>query len=139
MPGVKIQTAPIQALQVDGAQAASRARSMHAIGPAAAPKAKIESALPKQSVAGRQAASQARTRHGLGSATEPKAVIQSGMPKQAVDGDQAARRARTMNHMAPSELPDAVEKFTSNMKQMERLATRRRPDPAVSRSTDVSI
>lgn len=87
------------ALQVDGVQAASRARSMHGVAPKRAPKAVIPPALPKQ-----------------------------------VEGKQAGQKARTMNFMAPANIPDAVEQFTNNMEQMERLAVR-----GNSSATDLSI
>jgi hypothetical protein len=105
MSSIKINTAPIQSIQVDGVQASQKAR----------------------------------TRHGLSTAAAPRAAIQSAMPKQSVTGEQAARHARTTDAMGPAVLPDAVKNFTDNMKQMQRLATRNRFHPAVTRSTDVSI
>ena len=90
-------------------------------------------------VDGVQASQKARVRHSAGPAAQPKAHIPSGMPKQTVSGEQAARHARTTDAMAPAVLPDAVKNFSDNLKQMERLATRRAPNPMISKGTDVSI
>ncbi|MCL2031521.1 MAG: hypothetical protein FWG93_08250 [Oscillospiraceae bacterium] len=90
-------------------------------------------------VDGVQASQKARAMNGIAPAAQPKAAIPSAMPKQVVEGDQASRRARTMNGIAPGQIPDAVGNFTSNMKQIERMAFRRPPDAVMSQSTDVSI
>lgn len=103
---VKINTAPIQTIQVDGRQAAHNARVMHHMGPAAEPKARIPSGMP---------------------------------PKNPPSGEQFGRNARVKDAMGPAVLPDAVKNFTENMKNMERMATRHRPSPGVSKSTNLSI
>lgn len=61
------------AIQVDGVQAAGRARSMHGIAPKQAPKAAIPPALPKL-VEGKQAGQKARTMNFMAPASLPDAV-----------------------------------------------------------------